>query len=306
MARERRAVAVVGDLGGREVEQFDPRKARKRDAATDAEITYAKRVRDWPMLRDAIKRKLDDQAEFVAWWGKHVTMRHGLNRHNVERADRRTLDMEAAEKATEIKHQQVSKWRRRLKEPDKYEAMLYGDAYARAMAETVTTTAAKWTGDPESYTPEKYILAARAVMGGIDLDPASNEIAQRVVKARTYFDEAANGLTQTWRGRVYLNPPYSYPLVAQFIVKLLAELETAHVTTAILLTNNNTDTKWWHDAARRASAVCFTLGRINFYKADGQITQPTNGQTFFYFGADPVAFASLFDRFGLIMRASEP
>ena len=30
------------------------------------------------------------------------------------------------------------------------------------MAETNNTTAAKWTGDPESYTPEKYIEASRS------------------------------------------------------------------------------------------------------------------------------------------------
>jgi len=287
--------------GGREIERFDPRKARRRDAATAAEIVYAKRVRDWPLLRDAIKRKLDDQTKFVSWWGKHV---RGPGKVNSRRTGEIAVD--AAEESTGISNQQVSKWKRRLKEPDKYEAMLYGDAYSRAMAETVTTTAAKWTGDPESYTPAQYIEAARAVMGEIDLDPASNEIAQRTVRAAEYFDEKANGLKQPWHGRVFLNPPYNYPLVAHFIGKLITELDAQCVTAAILLTNNNTDTRWWHEAAARAAAVCFTLGRINFYKADGQITQPTNGQTFFYFGADPVAFASLFDRFGLIMRASDP
>ena len=288
------------------VATFDPQKARKRDAATDAEIVYAKRVRDWPMLRDAIKRKLDDQSEFVAWWRKTVTPQQGPGRGKKTRADHGVFSMEAAEKATQISHQQVSKWDRRLKEPDKYEAMLYGDAYARAMAETVTTTAAKWTGDPESYTPAQYIEAARAVMGEIDLDPASNEIAQRTVRALEYFDQKTNGLGQPWHGRVFLNPPYNYPLVAEFIRKLISEHDAKRVTTAVLLTNNNTDTRWWHEAASGAAAVCFTLGRINFYKADGQITQPTNGQTFFYFGADPIAFASLFDCFGLIMRTPDP
>ncbi len=45
--------------------------------------------------------------------------------------------------------------------------MLYGAAYYKAMAATNNTTATKWTGDPESYTPEKYIEAAREVMGAL-------------------------------------------------------------------------------------------------------------------------------------------
>ena len=71
-------------------------------------------------------------------------------------------------------------------------------------------------------------------------------------------------------------------------------------TCAILLTNNNTDTKWWHLAARHAGAVCFTAGRINFYKDSGEKARPTNGQTFFYFGDGLEAFRHAFSEFGLI------
>ena len=39
-----------------------------------------------------------------------------------------------AEGLTDISHQQVSKWRRRLKEPEKYRDMLFGAAYAKAMS----------------------------------------------------------------------------------------------------------------------------------------------------------------------------
>jgi ParB family chromosome partitioning protein len=286
----------------RDVARFDPLQTLELDAAYDAAIAYAKRMHDWPGLRDAIKAKLEEQENFVAWWALNIAVQRGGDRRSKSSATIGALGFKEAEASTGISHQQVSKWRRRLKEPDKYEAMLYGTAYAKAMAEAVTTTAAQWTGDPESYTPTQYIEAARAVMGGIDLDPASNSIAQQVVRADAFFDEQTDGLKQQWRGRVFLNPPYKYPLVAKFITKLLEELVATRVTAAILLTNNNTDTRWWHEAARIADGVCLTLGRINFYKASGEITQPTNGQSFFYFGDDGAAFASVFDRFGLIMQ----
>jgi len=117
--------------------------------------------------------------------------------------------MADAEAQTGISNQQVSRWRR-LREPEKYRTLLYGAAWSKAMAEANNTTATKWTGDPESYTPAVYIEAARAVMGGIDLDPASNALAQKTVKASRWYGEQENGLLQKWEGRVIpWHPPFS-------------------------------------------------------------------------------------------------
>jgi hypothetical protein len=46
----------------------------------------------------------------------------------------------------------------------------------------------------EWYTPPDLIEAARQLMDGIDLDPASNEAAQTVIRASTYFTEQHDGL----------------------------------------------------------------------------------------------------------------
>lgn len=59
----------------------------------------------------------------------------------------------------------------------------------------------------EHYTPVEYIEAARYVLGRIDLDPASCARANETVRASTYYTKEDDGLTQTWFGNVYLNPP---------------------------------------------------------------------------------------------------
>jgi len=63
-----------------------------------------------------------------------------------------------------------------------------------------------FTADNEWFTPSEYIELARLVLGEIDLDPASHRVAQKIVKAKTFFTPDRDGLTQEWHGRVWLNP----------------------------------------------------------------------------------------------------
>lgn len=59
----------------------------------------------------------------------------------------------------------------------------------------------------EHYTPSEIVEAARSLMGGIDLDPASCYAANETVKAGMIFDVADDGLSKPWHGRLFLNPP---------------------------------------------------------------------------------------------------
>ena len=156
----------------------------------------------------------------------------------------------------------------------------------------------------EWYTPLRYIEAARQVMGGIDLDPASCTAAQEVVKATTFYTAEDDGLAQPWSGRVFLNPPYRIPCLGKFVGKLCDAVEAGKVTQAILLTNDSTDTNWWHRAAVVASSICIHRGRISFWTAAGKWNSSPHGQTFFYFGSNPAAFDEVFSQFGLIMKTA--
>lgn len=63
----------------------------------------------------------------------------------------------------------------------------------------------------EHFTPKEIVEAARAVLGEIDLDPASCSLANGVVKASAFYgpgsEHGEDGLTLPWLGRVFLNPP---------------------------------------------------------------------------------------------------
>ena len=151
-------------------------------------------------------------------------------------------------------------------------------------------------GNNDWCTPLKYIKSVRLVMGSIDTDPASSDIAQRVVKATTYYTRDDNGLDHNWTGNVWLNPPYSTPDI-DFFVKKLQESDTQQW---IVLTNNSSDTLWFHRLLKMCDSVCFTKGRIAFENGDA-VMATRQGQTFFYFGENLQAFNQEFSQYGLIM-----
>jgi hypothetical protein len=173
------------------------------------------------------------------------------------------------------------------------------DAKRAEQAAIVNRTS--FTGNDEWFTPADWLERVRAVLGEIDLDPASHELAQRRVRARCCFAAEDDGLTQDWHGRVFLNPPYAQPLIEQFIDKLLGEIDAGRVSEAVLLTHNYTDTAWFQKAGRQARAIFFTRGRIKFETPCGEVAAPTQGQAVFYFGPDAERFSAAFRELGLVM-----
>src|SRR4051812_17263875 len=93
----------------------------------------------------------------------------------------------------------------------------------------------------EWYTKACYLDAARKVMGDIDLDPASCELANKTVKAKRYYTKKEDGLKQAWHGRVWCNPPFRRredgygSSIELFTRKLVDEYKAGNVTQAILL-----------------------------------------------------------------------
>lgn len=163
-----------------------------------------------------------------------------------------------------------------------------------------TSIVSLFTGNNEWYTPVEYIELARKVMGSIDLDPASNDEAQKIIKAEKYFTANDDGIKHNWNGNIWLNPPYSGKEIIEFIDKLIIEFENKNIKQAIVLTNDNTDTSWYHKLVKISSAICLLSGRIKFYNAS-EISAPTNGQTFFYLGSNLDNFNREFKKIGLIM-----
>lgn len=159
------------------------------------------------------------------------------------------------------------------------------------------------SGENEWYTPAPLVDAARSVMGGIDVDPASCSTANETVKARQFFDMNTDGLAQEWRGRVWMNPPYAQPLIQQFIAKLAHELDAGRVQQACVLVNNGTETAWGQSLLSMADAVCFPRSRIRFVDRNGSPGgAPLQGQMIAYVGPDPEVFAEVFGPVGRVLR----
>lgn len=264
-----------------------------RQVMADGIIAVAAKAQDWPMMHQAIDLKIADQREVVAWWDRTISPRERVGRK---------LDP-AHDLRQGLSTQQVSRWRKSLADEGKYHTVIFLKACKAAHIVPDDNHRANGTGDNEWFTPPEYVAAARDVLGGIDLDPASHEIPQRWIKATQYYTAADDALARPWHGRVWLNPPYSRELIPRFAQKMVDEIAARHVSAAVMLTHAYTDTQWFHTLASVANALCLMRGRIGFLDANDMPCNPTQGQVFFYFGSEGrEKFHTYFGQFGCVVH----
>ncbi len=158
----------------------------------------------------------------------------------------------------------------------------------------------------EWWTPRKYIDLAVAVMGGIDLDPASCAGANKIINATAFYD--TEGELKPWRGRVWLNPPYGKQ-TKLFVNRLLHEYELGNVSDAIVLLNMITMDRGWFKPLWQFP-VCFHYGRVKFTSPDvisgkiKSVSTPPTGSAFIYLGPNEQSFTEVFASIGAVLKKS--
>ena len=128
----------------------------------------------------------------------------------------------------------------------------------------------------EWYTP-KWLVDA---LGKFELDPCApeNRLWDTAANHMTCLDD---GLKSPWGGvRVWLNPPYSRPLIEKFVERMIEN------NNGVALLFNRCDSKMFQDMIfPNATAIMFLKGRIKFFRPDGtQGDSPGCGSVLIAFG----------------------
>jgi DNA N-6-adenine-methyltransferase (Dam) len=291
--------ALVEASQGGEIIAFKPERHQLTVAALDFGIKQATRIRDWPALEEAVDLKIEEQRRFVVWWGAMVR-RPGGDRQAKHSPGSRGMPCSEAEALTGMRNQRVSELARKLAQPDQYRRHLLGAAYRAAMLDDEHD---HHDGD-EWGTPVEIIEPVRAFYGGqIDCDPATNLVAQRIVRATIYYTKEQDGLRQPWPGKTLLNGPYSN--LAPWVNKLISEYEAGRATEVVTLTNGALGTEWFNVLLGAAARACILRDRQRFLLNGEARNSPITGQVLFYFGPRFSDFTRAFRPLGRVVRMAE-
>lgn len=156
----------------------------------------------------------------------------------------------------------------------------------------------------EWYTQTIHTDAARAVMDGIELDPASCAAANAFVRADRYYTQEQNGFLLDWTClSLWLNPPYGTingkSNMAMWATKLIDEHTAGRVKQAILLSMANTEALWFQPLWDYP--LCFPCPRVMFHRPGGKLDHHNQRTCFVYFGDKPQRFVDIFQKFGPVI-----
>jgi phage N-6-adenine-methyltransferase len=117
-------------------------------------------------------------------------------------------------------------------------------------------------------TPQDFFDQQNSLYGPFDVDVcASADNA----KCGVYFDQAIDGLKQTWAGNCWMNPPYGRE-ISKWMKKAYESAGAG--TVVVCLVPARTDTRWWHDYAIKGDVV-FIKGRLKFGGAKNSAPFPS-------------------------------
>jgi len=171
--------------------------------------------------------------------------------------------------------------------------------------EKIKPTAPLFTSDSnEWYTPPEIVSSVLEVFGEVDLDPCSNSHVNPNIPAKRHFTKDDDGLSKSWGGKVYMNPPYGRD-VRQWVEKIYSEFKDGNVSEAIVLVAGRVDTQWFNILAKAGFIWCAIEGRLCFSNCENNAPFPS---VVFFMSGDQgreQEFYWAFKKYGPIYRLIE-
>lgn len=162
----------------------------------------------------------------------------------------------------------------------------------------------------EHYTPSHVVEMARNVLGGIDLDPCTSEEANKVVRATHTICLPNDGLSYSWPGRLFVNPPGgtltdenerktygTRSRAAAWWCKLVEEYLLGNTTSAIFVgfTLEILRSTQHSKIPLACASLCFPAKRLAFSGGS-----PTHANVIAYLGTDKDLFRRVFETLGVV------
>lgn len=113
------------------------------------------------------------------------------------------------------------------------------------------------SNDPNWETPQNLYEQLNAEFHFTTDVCATGETA----KCEAYYTPETDGLSQTWQGVCWMNPPYGKE-ISKWLQK--AYNESLKGAVVVCLIPSRTDTKYWHDYCMKAAEIRFIKGRLKF------------------------------------------